>query len=244
MNTLSRRKLITSGLVGTAGVSAIAATVRIADQHGLIPPDSGGIYGCGHTLTYATQRLLTRNSNAREFTRNQISKIPHPKGDPPKGEEFPRLRVGGFKDWRLKIDGMVNRPGSLSIAELKGSPARSQITQLVCEEGWSYIAEWTGVPLSHILNSAGVLPQARFVVYQSMDGWLDAIDLDDALHAQTLVTYGFNAGDLSVGHGGPLRMRLPKQLGYKSLKFLNRVTLTDTLKGVPVVGAYSWYAGI
>ena len=68
--------------------------------------------------------------------------------------------------------------------------------------------------------------------------------MDDALHAQTLVTYGINAGDLPVGHGGPLRMRLPKQMGYKSLKFLNKVTVTDTLKGVPLGGAYSWYAGI
>ena len=241
MTRLTRRQLIASGLAGTAG---IAVAARVAGEHGLIPPDYGGIYGCGHTLTYAAQRLLTRNANAREFTRSQLSKTPHPKGDPPKGEEFPRLQAGGFKDWRLKVDGMVNRPGAFSIAELKGYPGRSQITQLICEEGWSYIGEWSGVPLSHILNVAGVMPQARFAVYHSMDGWLDAIDLDDAMHAQTLVTYGLNGGDLPVGHGGPLRLRLPKQLGYKSLKFLHRVTLTDTLKGVPVVGSYSWYAGI
>ena len=244
MNRLSRRKLITSGIGGAAGISGIAVAARLADQNGLIPPDAGGLYGCGHTLTYATQRLLTRHANAREFTRDQISKTPHPKGDPPKGDEFPRLQAGGFKDWRLKVDGLVDRPGSFSIAELKGYPAQSQITQLICEEGWSYIAEWTGVPLSHILRVAGALPQARFVVYHSMDGWLDAIDMDDAWHAQTLVSYGINNRDLPVGHGGPLRLRLPKQLGYKSLKFLHKVTLTDTLKGVPVVGSYSWYAGI
>ena len=244
MSNVSRRKLITSGLVGAAGVSGIAVAARIADQHGLVPPDSGGIYGGGHTLTYAAQRLLTRNSNAREFKQSQISKIPHPKGDPPKGEEFLRLQAGGFKDWRFKVDGLVNRPSSLSIAELKGYPAGSQLRQLICEEGWSYIAQWTGVPVSHILNVAGALPHAKFVVYHSMDGWVDAIDMDDALHPQTLVTYGINSGDLPVGDGGPLRMRLPKQLGYKSLKFLHKVTLTDTLQGVPVVGAYSWYAGI
>ena len=225
-------------------LSGIAVAARVADQHGLVPPDYKGIYGCGHTLTYATQRLLTRNSNAREFAKSKISKIPHPKGDPPKGKEFPLLQAGGFKDWSFKVDGMVSRPSSLSIAELKGYPARSQVTQLVCEEGWSYIGEWTGVPLSYILKEAGALPQAKFVVYHSMDGWVDAIDMDDALHGQTLVTYGLNGGDLPVGHGGPLRLRLPKQMGYKSLKFLNRVTLTDTLEGVPVVGAYSWYAGI
>ena len=236
---------MTSGVAGAAGISGIAFAARVAGRHGLIPPDSGGIYGCGHTLTYAAQRLLTRNSNAREFERSQISQMPHPKGHPPKGEEFPRLQAGGFKDWRLKVEGLVTRPGSFSIAELKTHPPQSQITQLICEEGWSYIAEWTGVQLSHILtNIAGVQPKARFVVYHSMDGWLDAIDLDEALHAQTLVTYRLNDSDLPVGHGGPLRLRLPKQLGYKSLKFLHKISLTDTLEGVPVVGSYSWYAGI
>ena len=120
----------------------------------------------------------------------------------------------------------------------------SQITQLICEEGWSYIAEWTGVPLSHILNLAGVQPQAKYAVYYAMDGWVDAIDMDDAGHPQTLVTYGINGGDLPIGHGAPLRLRVPRQLGYKSLQYLNRVTLTDTLKGVPLGTEYSWYAGI
>ena len=144
MNTISRRKLITSSLVGAASVSGIAAVARVADQHGLVPPDYKGIYGCGHTLTYAAQRLLTRNSNAREFAQSQISKIPHPKGDPPKGTEFPRLQAGGFKDWLFKVDGMVSRPGSFSIAQLKGFPARSQVTQLVCEEGLSTLRSGPG----------------------------------------------------------------------------------------------------
>ena len=244
MSSISRRKLIQAGLVGAAGVSGIAVAARIAGQHRLIPPDYSGIYGCGHTLTYAAQRLLTGDSNAREFRPSQISKIPHPKGRPPKGDEFPRLRAGGFQDWRLRVDGMVSRPGSFSISELKSYPSRSQITQLICEEGWSYIAEWTGVPLSHVLNLTGVLSQARYAVFYSMDGWIDAIDMNDAWHAQTLVGYGMNGGEIPVGHGGPLRLRVPRQLGYKSLKFINRVTLTDTVKGVIPDSDYSWFAGI
>lgn len=244
MSSISRRQMIAAGLAGTAGVSGIAVAARIASQHGLVPPDHGGLYGCGHTLTYAAQRLLIGNSNAREFTRSQISKTPHPKGKPPKGDEFPRHRAGGFKDWRLTVDGMVNRPASFSIPQLRSYPTGTQITQLICEEGWSYIAEWTGVPLSHILNLTGVLPQARYVVYYAMGGRAEAIDMDEAWHAQTLVTYGMNSGDIPVGHGGPLRLRVPRQLGYKSLKFLHRVTLTDTLEGVPLDTRYSWFAGI
>lgn len=242
--SISRRRLITAGVAGTAGIGGLAVAARIAGEYGLLPPDSGGIYGCGHTLTYAAQRLLTGQSNAREFQRSQISKIPHPTGKPPEGKEFAQLRDGGFKDWNLKVDGMVQRAGSFSMSALKGFPVRSQITQLICEEGWSYIAEWIGVPLSHILGIAGALPQAKYAVFYSMDGWVDSIDMEEAMHGQTLVTYGINGSDLPVGHGGPLRLRVPRQLGYKSLKFLHKVTLTDTLKGMPFDSGYSWYAGI
>lgn len=238
---MTRRQLIASA---AAGVSGVAVAARIAGQKGLIPPDAASIYGCGHTLTYAAQRLLTSNANAREFPRDKISRIPHPKGDPPSAKEFATMQAGGFKDWRLQIAGMVRKPVSLSIADLKTSPPRSQITQLICEEGWSYIAEWTGASLSQLLNETGLLPEARYVVYESMDGWFDALDLDEAMHPQTLIAYGFNSQDMPVGHGGPLRMRVPKQLGYKSMKYLNKVTLTDTLKGKISAGSYSWYAGI
>ena len=244
MSNISRRKLITSGVVGAAGVSGIAVAARIADQHGLVPPDSGGMYGGGHTLTYAAQRLLVGNSNAREFARSQISKTPHPKGRPPKGEEFLRLKAGGFQDWRLKVDGMVERPGLFSVAELRSFPTSSQITQMICEEGWSYIAEWTGVPLSHILNLVGVQPLAKYAVYSTMDGRVEAIDMSEAWHEQTLVSYGMNGGEIPVGHGGPLRLRVPRQLGYKSRKFLTKLTFTDTLKGLRLDTKYSWYAGI
>lgn len=244
MSNVSRRKLIRTGLAGVAGVSGIAFATRAAAERGLIPPDYAGLYGCGHTLTYAAQRLLTGNANARVFSRDQISKTPHPNGGPPKTAEFARLQAGGFKDWRVQIGGMVRQPASLSLADLKNYPARSHITQLICEEGWSYIAEWTGVPLSHVLNQAGVLPQARYVVVHAMDGWVDAIDMNEAWHEQTLLNYAFNGGDLPLGHGGPLRLRVPRQLGYKSMKFLTRVSLTDTLKGVVENGEYSWFAGI
>lgn len=197
---------------GVAGTAGVAVAARIAGQHGLIPPDYANIYGCGHTLTYAAHRLLTRNSNAREFTRTQISKIPHPKGKPPQGDEFPRLQAGGFKAWSLKVDGMINRPSVFSMAELRSYPRRSQITQLICEEGWSYIAEWNGVPLSHILDLVGVQPAAKYAVYYSMDGGADAIDMNDAWHGQTLISYGMNGGDMPVGHGGPLRLRVPRSL--------------------------------
>lgn len=252
MSNLSRRKLITTGLAATAGASGLAVAARLADRYGLIPPDHSGIYGVGETLTYAAQRLLTRHALAREFPRSQISKTPFVNGKSPQDLAYKFLEAGAFADWRLDVDGMVANPASLSLEELRSYPSRSQITHLACEEGWSFIAEWTGVPLSHVLNIVGTLPEARYVVYFSLQrNWWDSIDMADALHPQTLVTYGMNGGDLPTAHGGPLRLRVPRQLGYKNVKYVTRLTLTDSLnefgKGLgsaaPEEG-YSWYAGI
>jgi DMSO/TMAO reductase YedYZ molybdopterin-dependent catalytic subunit len=140
MSKISRRKLITSGLAATAGASGLAVAAKLAQRYGLIPPDSGGIYGPGETLTYAAQRILTRHSLAREFAPSQISKPPFANAVAPLGDGFKRLAGAGFADWRLAVDGMVARPASFSLAEIKSFPRRSQITHLACEEGWSYIA--------------------------------------------------------------------------------------------------------
>ena len=252
MSRLSRRKLITTALVTTAGASGLAAGAKLARRYGLIPPDGGGLYGPGETLTYAVQRLLTRHSLAREFNPSQISKPPFANEVAPLGDAFKRLQEGAFTDWRLTVDGMVARPASFSLGELKSFPRRSQITHLACEEGWSYIAEWMGVPLSHILDVVGTLPQARYVVYRSIQpDWWESIDMADALHPQTLVAHGMDGGELPVSFGGPLRLRVPRQLGYKSVKYITRLTITDSLKGfgkglgsaAPEAG-YAWYAGI
>jgi DMSO/TMAO reductase YedYZ molybdopterin-dependent catalytic subunit/thiosulfate reductase cytochrome b subunit len=249
---LSRRELIKTGLGALAGVGALGTGVRVADRCGLVPANHRGLYGLSETLTYAGQRLLTRlPSMAREFDRSQISKAPPVNGKAPTTEPYQRLMAAGFADWRLPIDGMVARPGSLSLAELKGFPSRSQITHQACEEGWSFIAEWTGVPLSDVLERVGIHPDARYVFFFTFDGWWDSIDMDDALHPQTLLAYGMNGPDLPLDHGAPLRLKVARQLGYKSLKYLSRITVTDSAKGIgdglgssaPAAG-YSWYAGI
>ncbi len=252
MKHISRRKLITGGVAATAGVAGLAAAARIAGRYGLVPPDCKGVYGPGETLTYAAQRILTQHSLAREFPRSMISKMPFMNETAAKSDEFKRLEAGGFAEWRLAIDGMVTRPGVYSISDLKSLPMRSQITEVVCEEGWSYVAEWIGTPLSEVLNAVGVLPQSRYVAYFSIEkDWWDSIDMADAWHPQTVLSWGMNDGDLPVGFGGPLRLRVPRQLGYKSVKYLTRLTVTDSMKkfgkglgsSSPEAG-YAWYAGI
>ena len=252
MSGISRRKLITRGLAAAAGACGLGVAARLADRYGLIPPDHAGIYGAGETLTYAAQKLLmSHHSLAREFNRSDISKVFPVNGEVPENETYHRLLAHGFADWRLTVDGLVAHPLALSLAELKSFPSRNQITHQACEEGWSFIAEWSGVPLSYILNLVGVRREAKYVVFFPFDESWDSLDMSDAWHPQTFLAYGMNRQELPTPHGAPVRLRVARQLGYKSVKYLSRITVTDTLKNIgkglgsisPEIG-YSWYAGI
>ena len=230
----------------------MGVAARLADRYGLIPPDHAGIYGAGETLTYAAQKLLmSHHSLAREFSRSDISKVFPVNGEVPENETYHRLLAHGFADWRLTVDGLVAHPLALSLAELKSFPSRNQITHQACEEGWSFIAEWSGVPLSYVLNLVGVRREAKYIVFFPFDESWDSLDMSDAWHPQTLLAYGMNGQELPTPHGAPVRLRVARQLGYKSVKYLSRITVTDTLKNIgkglgsisPEIG-YSWYAGI
>ncbi len=157
MNTrITRRRLITTAVTAAAGASGVGLAASLANRYGLIPPDHQGLYGVGETLTYAAQRVLTSgHSLAREFDRSQISPVAPVNGDPPTVESYQHHLDGAFTEWRLPIDGLVSRPASLSLADLKSLPGRSQITMQACEEGWSFIAEWKGAPLSSVLELVG-----------------------------------------------------------------------------------------
>jgi DMSO/TMAO reductase YedYZ molybdopterin-dependent catalytic subunit len=250
--SITRRKLITSGLVTAAGVAGVAGAARIADKYGFLAPDHQGVLGVGEALTYGAQRILmSRHSLAREFDRSQISKIIPVNGEPPKTEACQRLLANGFADWRLTVDGLVDHPSTFSLVDLKRFPSRSQITHQACEEGWSFIAEWSGVPLSYVLHLVGVRPEAKWVVFFALDDDWDSVDMPEAFHPQTLLVLGMNGQELPTRHGAPLRVRVPRQLGQKSKKYLSRILVTDTVKNIgkgwgaadPEFG-YSWYMGI
>lgn len=224
------------------------------------PPTYGNLLRMGDLLTYKTHRLLLpRQSLAREYELSDISSVPaigttNP-GDPARsiysaehGPVYDRLLADGFSGWRLSVEGSVMRPGVFSLADLQRMPSRTQITRHSCEEGWSAISQWTGVPLSAVLETVGLQPGARYVQFHAYDDLADSLDMMDALHPQTILAYGMNGRDLPIGHGAPVRLRVETQIGYKSVKFLRRIVVTDHFDDNGSQGTiqngWSWYAGI
>lgn len=253
MSGLVTRRTLIAGGVAAAGLGAAGFS---ASRYGLIPPNLGGFLGAGETLTYSAQRLLTAGQPlAREFPKSRISKIAPVNGLPPVTDDYRRWLTDGFDSWRLSVEGLVEHPLSLSLGDVKRLPMESHVTLHACEEGWSYIAEWTGVRLSAILDLAGTRPEARYVVFEPFENpnqntgavrvlW-DSIDMADALHPQTLLAYGMNDEALSPGHGAPLRLRLARHLGYKNTKYLSRIRVVDASARLrDPVRRGPWYGGI
>lgn len=245
---ITRRALLTGG-------AAAGGLVLAGGGATLLSPSLDGLYRAGEALTLASHRLLlARNPLAREFSVADISKnFPVIGTSLPEDENYRRLMANAFVDWRLTVDGLVAQPLKLSVPELQRMPARTQITAHSCERGWTAIAQWTGVQLARVLSLARPLPTARYVAIYCDDGWYDTYRLDafEALHPQSLLTYGMNGRDLPVQHGAPIRLRIERQLGWKSLKYVSRLQLVDRFDNIgdgkgsfaADIG-FQWYAGI
>lgn len=214
-------------------------------------------------LTRGVQRgLLDRDALAKEFDRADIRQSQHPNGvTNPQDSAYLTLQADDFRDYRLKVGGLVGRPQSLSLAQLRAMPTRTQITRHDCVEGWSCIAEWTGVPLSLVLDLAVVRPGARYVLLHCFDTiersltggvtYYETIDLIDARHPQTILAWGMNGANLPVPNGAPLRLRVERQLGYKMAKYICAIDVIDDFSGIGggrggywEDRGYEWYAGI
>ena len=213
-------------------------------------------------VTLGVQRLvLSGQPLAREFKVSDISPTFKPNGTfTPSDPAYLALQQNGFADWRLSVSGLVNRPLSLSLDQLRALPNRTQITRHDCVEGWSAIAQWTGPQLGGLLHAAGLQPHARYVVFRCADNlggpgdggkYYESIDLFDAFHPQTILAHTMNNQPLAVPHGAPIRLRVERQLGYKQAKYVMAIEVTDRLNhiggghgGFWEDRGYEWYAGI
>jgi DMSO/TMAO reductase YedYZ molybdopterin-dependent catalytic subunit len=178
----------------------------------------------------------------------------------PEGDAYQALAKSGFAGWKLDVGGLVDRPTQISLAELKAMPRRTQITRHDCVEGWSAIGKWTGVPLSNVLALVKPQSNARYVVFHCADAmsggltpeyYYESIDMDDAVHRQTILAYGLNGKDLPIANGAPVRLRVERQLGYKHAKYVMRLELVESFAnsaggngGHWEDNGYQWYAGI
>lgn len=253
---IDRRTTLKAGLLGAA--AGLAGCEQIGGSQA-VRRNLEGV----ERLTRGAQRAFpgSRSALAREYRPEDVTQPFHPNGSTnPQVPEYRALLEGGFRDYRLRVDGLVRQPLSLSLDELRAAPSRTQITRHDCVEGWSVIGKWKGARLSAVLNRAGLLPSARFVVFHCFDRldpapgaapYYESVDMVDAFHPQTILAYDLNDQPLPVSSGAPLRVRIERQLGYKMAKYIRRIEAVESFADIaggkggfwPDRG-YEWYAGI
>lgn len=254
-NKLTRRSLLTRAFAGACAV-ALGGCQKLSETT-WFPK----VLGIGEKATHGAQKLvLSRKAMAQEFTEADLSPRFRSNGTSmPSNPAFMAMANNGFADYRLTVDGLVERPGTFSLADIRALPSRTQITRHDCVEGWSAIGKWKGARLSALLEAVHLKPNARYVVFHCADPmeedgsspYYESIDLDDAFHPQTLLAYELNGKTLSIANGAPLRLRLERQLGYKMAKYVLRLEVVDDLSrirggngGYWEDQGYEWYAGI
>ncbi|MBA4805187.1 MAG: molybdopterin-dependent oxidoreductase [Brevundimonas sp.] len=254
MRTPDRRRLLAGGLLAGLPLlggcdslsrsSQVQCTLRKAEQ-----------------VTRRAQRALARDALAPEYGEKDISADFRANGSvDPADAEYRRLKADGFRDYRLQVGGLVERPLQLSLAELRRMPSRTQITKHDCVEGWTSIGKWKGTRLSAVLRRAGLRREARFIVFHCFDAldqqpdgerYYESIGLDDAFHEQTILAWEMNDRPLPIRHGAPVRLRVERQLGYKHAKYIRRIEAVESFAhigrgkgGYWEDRGYDWYAGI
>jgi len=246
---LTRRALVAGLATSLAGCDALGRDERVRRA----------LFSAENMHRWLQRALQDRDALAREFRPDQRSPIFRGNGTMnPGSAAYKALWRAGFADWRLRVDGLVARPLSLSLAQLRAMPQRTQTTRHDCVEGWSAIGSWRGVPLRRVLEAAGLSSRARYLVFHCMDDmgggqdYYESIDLVDAFHPQTILAHSLNDAPLPVRNGAPLRLRVERHLGYKHAKYLARIEAVADLAAVrggkggfwEDVAGYEWYAGI
>lgn len=217
--------------------------------------------GAGESLTRVAQRLvIPRKAMAQEFTESDLSPQFRSNGTAvPRNAQYQTLAMSGFAAYRLEVGGLVERPASLSLADLRALPTRTQITRHDCVEGWSAIGKWKGAKLSALLDAVQPKANARYVVFYCADPmendgtspYYESIDFEDAYHPQTILAYELNDKTLPVPNGAPIRLRVERQLGYKHAKYVMKIELVESFANIAggkggywEDQGYQWYAGI
>jgi DMSO/TMAO reductase YedYZ molybdopterin-dependent catalytic subunit len=247
---ISRRRFVATGASGLL----LSGCDRLTHNENF-----RGVLRSAEKLTMSAQRIVSpRDALAREYSEADMSPFFRSNGTANPGtDEYARLVAQNFANWRLAVDGLVARPLSIPLQTLRSLPHQTQVTRHDCVEGWSAIGKWHGLRLSKILDAAGLSTRAKYIVFHCADRignkpFYESIDLIDAFHPQTILAWGMNNHLLPIPNGAPLRLRVERQLGYKSAKYVQRIQAVESLAGI--YGGkggywedntdYEWYAGI
>jgi len=251
----ARRRFLTRTLAGI-GAALLGGCNRLSHTD-WFPK----ILGVGEQASEAASHLVTtRKSMAQEFSAADLSPGFRSNGTyNPESPQYQALAANAFAAYRLEVGGLVAQPVSLSLADLRALPSRTQITRHDCVEGWSAIGKWKGAKLGALLDTVQPKPEARYVMFYCADPMADdgtdlyyeSIDMEDAHHPQTILAYELNDAALPIPNGAPLRLRVERQLGYKHAKYVMRIELVASF--ADIAGGkggywedlgYQWFAGI
>ncbi|TAD78019.1 MAG: molybdopterin-binding protein [Sphingomonadales bacterium] len=210
----------------------------------------------GHRTIH--RALAGKQGLAPEYSRAERSPTFRGNGSVTVADPFYQDQLAkGFPEWTLEVRGLVEQPLSLTLADIRALPQRTQITRHDCVEGWSAIGEWSGPQLAALLDAAKVQSQANFIVFRCADvlygrDYYESIDMVDAYHPQTIIAHTLNGEPLPEKNGAPLRMRIERQLGYKQAKYVKAIEAVESFDTVGQgkggfwedVAGYQWYAGV
>jgi DMSO/TMAO reductase YedYZ molybdopterin-dependent catalytic subunit len=184
--------------------------------------------------------LFNPNKLAPTFSESAVTRpFPfnayYPEEDAPEVDE---------EDYRLEVGGLVDDKKSWTLDQLRALPQETQITRLICVEGWSAIGKWTGTPLRDLLRRAGADTRAKYVWFRCAEGYSTSIDMPTALHPQTQITLQFDGEVLPRKYGFPLKIRIPTKLGFKNPKYVMEMAVTNKyLGGYWEDQGYNWFSG-
>ena len=237
--------------VATISATSLVGCGPVKDQ--LTTSLSGvlnSVEGLNHAIigTRGTARLYTEADISSDYRIDSL--------DTPSDTRYADAARDNWAGYRLPVVGLVDRPHTYTLAELRAMPLLSQITRHDCVEGWSVIGKWTGVQLARIVAAAQPQSRARYVIFRCFDKdesgieYYESLDLHEAAHPQTLLALDLNDKPVDPDHGAPVRLRIPTQLGYKSAKWVRQIELAAAFPTATSMGGYwedqgyEWYGGI
>ncbi len=188
--------------------------------------------------TPVVRHIFGKMKSRQYYTKQDISPFFRVNGYPPKSDEYEKLVAGNFKDWRLKVYGLVEKPLEMSLTDIKALKKHDQITKHNCIQGWTGVAEWGGLPMSDVVKLCQPKANAKYVLFHCYDtddqqrAYYAGLRTSDMYDEQTILAYEMNGKTLPVIHGAPLRLRCEKKYGYKMAKWIRSIEFVESFEHI------------